>query len=519
MQQNLPKRQKANLSRLITAAALFVIQFVFLVYILFSFNLFALSVYTVFQIISAITAIRIIYNQSNPSYKIAWIILILAIPFLGLIMYLMWGRGRFPRRIKKHLTRLLTMTIPMYKQDNEAGDKLLAQYPSQQRVTNYLQRSGFPVYQNTRTEYYELGDTFFPAMLEELKKAQKFIFLEFFIIARGKMWNQTVQILKEKAQAGVEVRLLYDDMGCISTLPRNFQEEVQKSGIQVQVFNPVRPFLNNFYINYRNHQKICIIDGNVGMTGGVNLADEYINAVSAFGHWKDSGLLLEGDGVWSMTVMFLQMWEYALSGKQKQPEDFRKFMPENVSFASLAKGFVQPFCDGPLNNPNNPAELSYMQMINTAKRYIYLTTPYLVLDNEMVTALGLAAASGVDVRIITPGIPDKKYVYLSTQSFYGKLLKSGVKIYEYSPGFIHAKNVVSDDETAVVGTINLDFRSFYLHFENAVWMCGTDTVQKIKNDFLTTLEQCKQVDYETWAKRPLRQRFQQALLNVFSPML
>lgn len=519
MQRNLPKRQKANLNRLITAAALFVLQFIFLVYVLFSFNLFALSVYVIFQVISAITAIRIIYSQSNPSYKIAWIIMILAIPFLGLIMYLMWGRGRFPRRMKKHLTHLLTMTIPMYKQDTEAREKLLTQHPGQQRVTNYLHQSGFPVYQHTRTEYYDLGDSFFPALLHELKKAQKFIFLEFFILARGTMWEQTFEILKAKAKEGVEVRLLYDDMGCISTLPKHFEQKVRECGIQVQVFNPVLPILNNFYLNYRNHQKICVIDGKVGLTGGVNLADEYINKVEAFGHWKDSGLLLEGDGVWSLTVMFLQMWEYTLSGVAHPEENYQKYMPEPVSFATLSKGFVQPFCDGPLNNPNNPAEMTYMQMINNAKKYIYFTTPYLVLDNEMVTALGLAAASGVDVRIITPGIPDKKYVYLATQSFYGKLLAAGVRIYEYTPGFIHAKNVVSDDETAIVGTINMDFRSFYLHFENAVWLCGTDTVQKVKADFLQTLESCTEVHYENWAKRPLRQRFIQTILNAFSPML
>lgn len=519
---DLPRRRKASMVRIITALSVFMAQVAFLIYALYSLNVFALSAYIISQGISAVTAIRIVSNQTNPSYKIAWIVLILSIPFLGLIFYIMWGRGHNPKKNKKRIIALSSMTVPLYKRVHDIEEAILKEFPSQNRVTKYLLESGFPVYNNTETIYYSMGDEFFDALMEEIRKAERFIFLEFFIIAKGHMWTTLLETLKEKAESGVEVRLVYDDFGCISTLPKRYYLELRKYGIKTVVFNPIKPFINNFYMNYRNHQKICIIDGNVALTGGVNIADEYINKVKAFGKWKDSGILLRGEGVWSLTVMFLQVWDYAAASSYPSDCDYYKFKPtitaNNLNIAQC-KGYVQPFCDGPLNNPHNPAEFSYMQIINNARRYIYITTPYLVLDNEMVTALRLAALSGIDVRIITPGIPDKKYVFAVTRTFYGVLLRAGVKIYEYAPGFIHSKNVVCDDETAIVGTINMDFRSFYLHFENGVFMCGTDTVFDIKKDFLETLDACREITYRDWSKRPLYYRFIQAILNVFAPML
>lgn len=514
---DLPKRKKASFFRLFTAALLFLAQLAFLIYALYSLNVFALSVYIVFQAISALTAIGIVSNQSNPSYKIAWIVLILSVPFLGLLFYIMWGSGRNPRGTKRRIYSLKSMTVPLYKRDQDIEKDILSEYPAQTRVTRFLTESGFPIYKNTETKYFPLGDSFFEALLEEIRKARKFIFLEFFIIAKGLMWDILLAALKEKVKEGVDVRLIYDDFGCISTLPKKYYLALRELGIKTVVFNPIIPVINNFYVNYRNHQKICVIDGDVAFTGGANIADEYINVVEAFGHWKDSGILLRGEGVWSLTVTFLQVWAYAAAKSYPTEDDFFDYGPQKLSKKS--KGFVQPFSDGPLNNPNNPAEFTYMQMINTAREYIYLTTPYLVLDNEMVTALRLAAQSGVDVKIMTPGIPDKKYVFAVTRAFYGVLLEAGVKIYEYSPGFIHSKNVVSDDVSAIVGTINMDFRSFYLHFENGVWLCGNDSVMDIKDDFVQTLDVCKEITYEQWKNRPLKNRIIQAFLHVFSPML
>ncbi len=517
-----PKRRKANTVRLITIVLIFVMQACFLVASLYFLNIFAISFYILFQALGTINAIRVMATDQNPSYKIAWISMILAIPFLGLVFYGIWGGARNPKRIKKIVPLLEETQIPSHENGNTVFDVLAKQYPSQAQVSQFLSLSGFPVYNRTKTEYYDLGDTFFPALLESVREAKKFILLEFFIISKGQMWDELYAALCERAAAGVEVRVLYDDLGSMTTLSRDFAPKMSRKNLEVAVFNPVKPLLANFHINYRNHQKICIIDGTIGYTGGVNVADEYINLVDAFGHWKDSGIKLEGDGVRSMTVMFLQMWEYAQrKGKNKEAIDIKDYFPaeDRLQAFAQATGFVQPVCDGPLDANNNLMEYLYIKMINSAQKYIYITTPYLVLDNEMVTALRIAALSGVDVRIMTPGVPDKKYVYALTRSFYGTLLKAGVRIFEYEPGFLHAKNVVSDDLTSLVGTVNMDFRSFYMHFENAVWTCGTPIIAELRDDFLQTQDLCREITYDAWKKRPWWYKVIQAVLNVFAPML
>ena len=513
-----PKRRKGSTVRLVTMILLFVMQACFLVLSLAYFNLFAFSFYILFQIIGAITAIRITATNQNPSYKIAWISLILAIPFLGVVFYSIWGGARNPRRIKRRVPILKKLPFPNHPGSEEAFQKLAKEYPFQAQTSRFLTNSGFPLYTDTQTTYYDLGDTFFPALLESIQKAEHFIFLEFFIISKGKMWDELYAALCERAAKGVEVRVLYDDLGSMTTLDKSFAQKYSRENLKIAVFNPVKPVLSHFHINYRNHQKICVIDGKIGYTGGVNVADEYINLVDAFGHWKDSGIKLEGPGVQSMTVMFLQMWNYGQRRQRKdQLDDLNQYFPH----FEVAKGggFVQPLCDGPLDAENRPMEYLYMHMINHARKYIYITTPYLVLDNEMATALCMAARSGVDVRIMTPGIPDKKYVYTLTRSFYGRLLQAGVRIFEYTPGFVHAKNVVCDDETALVGTVNMDFRSFYMHYENAVWTCGTPVIKDLYKDFTRTQEQCREITYEDWTKRPVWYKALQGFLSIFAPML
>ncbi len=517
-----PKRRKGNTVRLVTMIFLFILQACFLVFSLFYFNIFAISFYILFQLIGAITAIRVTATNQNPSYKIAWISLILAIPFLGVVFYSIWGGARNPRRIKRRVPILKKLPLPNHPGSEAAFQKLSEEYPFQAQTSRFLSNSGFPLYADTQTTYYDLGDAFFPALLESIRKAEHFIFLEFFIISKGKMWDELYTALCEREQAGVEVRVLYDDLGSMTTLDKSFPGKYSKQNLKIAVFNPVKPVLSHFHINYRNHQKICIIDGKVGYTGGVNIADEYINLVDAFGHWKDSGVKLEGPGVQSMTVMFLQMWNYGQRTQKKdQLDNLSKYFPhfDVLDTKKDVLGFVQPLCDGPLDADNRPMEYLYMHMINHARKYIYITTPYLVLDNEMATALCMAARSGVDVRIMTPGIPDKKYVYTLTRSFYGRLLHAGVRIFEYEPGFIHAKNVVSDDETALVGTVNMDFRSFYMHYENAVWTCGTPIVRELYEDFTQTQKQCREITYEAWIKRPAWYKALQGILNIFAPML
>lgn len=518
-----PKRRKANMKRLIIAATIFVLQLALIIFGLYKMHGFFLTSYIIFQIIAGVVVIKILHNHKNPSYKIAWISVILLIPVLGLVFYIMWGRGRYPRSIKEQLPQISKMTIPLQKHNDETEIQFKSQFPSQERIMNYLRNAGFPIYSGTSVEYYAIGDEFFPQLIEDLKKAEKFIFIEFFIISEGQLWQEIYSVLKDKAQNGVEVRILYDDFGCITCLPKNFEKELMKNGIKTAAFNKIKPVVNNFYMNYRNHQKICVIDGNIGYTGGANIADEYINRVEAFGHWKDTGIKISGRGVWSLTVTFLQSWQYSTFDKKigYVNLDYSQYMPseEFCMQHSSAGGFVQPFSDGPLRTPTeNEAEFLYMQMINNAKRYIYITTPYLVPDNEMITALRMAAKSGVDVRIVTPGIPDKKIVNYVTNSYYGILLEAGIRIYEYLPGFIHAKNVVCDDETSVVGTVNMDFRSFYLHFENGIWICGNDVVNDVREDFLKVLEYSREIDYNEWKCRPLWKKVLQAILNLFAPL-
>jgi cardiolipin synthase len=330
------------------------------------------------------------------------------------------------------------------------------------------------------------------------------------------MWQTILNILEKKAAEGVDVRLIYDGFGCLTTLPHKYYEELQKKGIKCQVFNPFRPILNIIQ-NNRDHRKLCIIDGWVGFTGGINLADEYINQKARFGHWKDTAVMLKGEAVWNMTVMFLHMW--AVIGRSEESIDYEAYFPHRYHEGEFeSDGFVQPFCDTPLDE-EVVGEDVYLNIINKAKKYVYICTPYLIIDNEMMTALCLAAKSGVDVRIMTPGIPDKKLVFILTQSYYRQLLEAGVKIYEYQPGFLHAKSFVSDDEIGVVGTINLDYRSLYLHFEDGVWIYRNRVIQDIKDDFIQTMEYCRQIEPEFCLNRNIGLRIMQNIFRAFAPLM
>ena len=414
--------------------------------------------------LSVIAAMIILAGSMDPAYKIAWLLVILPFPVFGGIFYLLIGGGRIPNRVTKRMKRIAEQTAENLKSDFKADD-LLPMGEDAASQARYLEKYACcPAYTNTETEYFALGDLAFPRMLEELKKAKHYIFLEYFIIQPGVFWDSILEILEEKAAQGVEVRLIYDDMGCMFTLPRDYNEQMAARGIQCRVFNRFVPVMS-LRLNNRDHRKLMIIDGEVGFTGGINLADEYINRRERYGHWKDSVILLEGDAVWSMTVMFLSMWDHCCGWE----EEFYHFRPA-PSPARPWTGYVQPYTDTPLDQ-EAVGQSVYLNMIAKARKYIYITTPYLVIDVATNTALCNAAKSGVDVRIITPHIPDKRYVFEVTRAHYPPLLRAGVRIYEYTPGFIHAKNFVVDDRFAVVGTINLDYRSLFLHFEDTLRVC------------------------------------------------
>lgn len=350
--------------------------------------------------------------------------------------------------------------------------------------------------------------------MEELKKAKHFIFLEYFIIEEGIMWNTILDILKQKAKEGIDVRVIYDDVGCVMKLPYKYGKQLEKYNIKCRVFNPFVPLFTN-RLNNRDHRKIAIIDGYVGFMGGINLADEYINAYEKYGHWKDASILIKGEAVFNLTVMFLSMWDFINNSE----DDYLKYKPENfTSERYLTNGYVQPFDDSPL--VNEPiGETVYLNLINKAKKYIYINTPYLIIDNEMATALKIAAKSGIDVRIVTPHIPDKWFVHAVTRSYYHSFIKDNIKIYEYSPGFMHSKTFVVDDEYAVIGSINLDFRSLYLHFECGAWLYKTDSVLKLKEDFLNTLDLCQQINISDCENIKWPVKFGRLVLRLFSPLL
>lgn len=467
------------------------------------------------EIISVFAILWLVSKDINPAYKLAWTILILAVPVAGAVIYFLFGKSRIARGVQKKLDLCAADSAKYLREQPKVRCDLENMDIEAGRQSQYIRDyAGFPVYQKTTTRYYHVGEELYRAMKEELQKAEHFIFLEYFIIDDGEMWQGILDILEEKARLGLDVRLIYDDVGCVSTLPANFDIQLRKRGIKCEVFNPFLPVLSVF-LNNRDHRKIMVIDGYTSFTGGINLADEYINRKERFGYWKDTGIMLKGEASWSFTVMFLQMWS-VLSGQVPVYEEYRPHTWHQEEFED--DGFVQPYGDTPLDH-ETVGENVYLNLINRARKYVYIFTPYLITDNEMMTALRLAAKSGVDVRIVTPGIPDKKMVFLLTRSYYKTLLESGVRIYEYRPGFLHAKSFVCDDEIATIGTINMDYRSLYLHFECGVWLYRAEAVLQIKEDALALFPQCTEITLDFCRNQNAAVRMLQSILRLFAPLL
>lgn len=464
------------------------------------------------NLISLFVVLYIINRNSNPTIKLAWVVPILTIPLFGGIIYLMFGGKAPTRKMRRKLEQSSEQLQPLIDDNSALTEKIFEDDPHAGGQIRYLNRHGFSVYQNTESRYFELGDTLLPVLLEELEKAKKFIFIEFFIVAEGKMWNSILEILKRKATEGVDVRIIYDDVGSITQLPYGYDRELEKTGVHCMAFNTFKPVLS-IVMNNRDHRKILVIDGNVGFTGGVNLADEYINQKLRFGHWKDNAVMLRGEGVWNLTMLFLEMW----NAFRPTDENFEQFKPHfTADELPQSDGYVLPYGDSPLED-EVLAENVYLNIINYAKHYLYIFTPYLIIDNETITSLRLAAKRGVDVRIITPAIPDKKNIFHLTRSHYEVLIESGIKIFEYTPGFMHAKSFVCDDEFAVVGTINLDYRSLYLHFECAALFYKSSIISEVKADFLKT--QAVSAPAKIMQKPvTLFRGFYYAILRLFSPL-
>ncbi len=472
--------------------------------------------YSVTTVFAVILVCRIVSKHNNPSYKIAWIILILTVPPFGGAMYLLFSGNQITARHRKKLAGMFNVMSILpegYEFDNnEHFDSEVSK-----RQSDYITATAScPPYSGTDTTYFPVGEKMFPVMLEKLKGAKEFIFLEYFIIDKGEMWDAIHEVLVKKAAEGVDVRIIYDDMGCINHLDTGFNRYLHKEGIKCHVFNRFIPVLSA-RLNNRNHRKICVIDGKTAFTGGINIADEYINVASRFGYWKDNAVMLEGKAVYSLTLMFLSMWESLEGASHDREDDLEMYFPDDIPVSDKSCGIVQPYTDNPLDD-EPVGEAIYLNMIYSATRYVWITTPYLIIDHNMEQALCNAAKSGIDVRIIVPGIPDKKFVYEATRSNYAALLESGVKLYEYTPGFLHAKTFIVDDKYATVGTVNLDFRSLYLHFECGVWFCDSPVINDIKEDFEemfavsheVTEEDCK----ANFIKRAIR-----SVMDLMAPLI
>lgn len=456
--------------------------------------------------------IRIIASDDNPDYKVPWLLFVLIIPVAGFMLYFMFYSRKLQKKFIKRLDNLKSQTY--VQDDSELFSSLQEENPAAAAQARMLCKvAETHLFTNTKQEYFPLGEDMFQRMLTDLENAEKFIYMEYFIIEEGKFWNSILDILKRKAADGVEVKVLYDDIGCMMTLPGNYHKILKEYGIEATPFSRLRGNADSEF-NNRSHRKITVIDGKVGYTGGVNIADEYINEIVKFGHWKDTGLRLEGEAVWELTKLFLVDFGINIKKQEETREDLYP-RQENIT----ADGYMIPFGDGPHPIYEHRVGKSVIQnMLSSATRYAWMTSPYLIIDNDLCTDLENAALRGVDVRIIVPHIPDKKLIFNMTQSFYHRLMAAGVKIYEYEPGFVHAKSYLTDDTCAMIGTINLDYRSLVHHFENGVWMYQCDAVRALKADIEDMFGKCIEVTPDM-LKTNIVQRFIRAVVRIFAPML
>ena len=511
------KKGKQGILRMIFSRSgvilvLLAIQVLFLFSIFHWFEAFLPHIYGGVVIFTVFMVLYLLNSSMDPTAKITWLVVVMLLPVSGALLFLYTQKNIGHRALQKRYAELNTETSHTLQQSEKTEQALKQADRGVAALASYVRSSGcYPVYEHTAVTYFPLGEDKFREMLVQLKQAKRFIFLEYFIVDEGEMWGKILQILAQKVKEGVEVRMLYDGTCELSTLPHDYPKRLQELGIKCKMFAPIKPFVSTHY-NYRDHRKILVIDGEIAFNGGVNLADEYINAFEKHGHWKDTAVMVKGEAARSFTRMFLHMWYL----DEKTP-DFDTFL--NVPIAPQpANGFVMPYGDCPLDK-DKVGEQVYIDMLNRAQDYVHIMTPYLILDGELENGLKYAAERGVDVRIILPGVPDKNIPFALALTHYRSLLESGVKIYEYTPGFVHAKVFVCDSREAVVGTINLDYRSLYHHFECATYLWGVDCISQIENDFEQTQHKCREVTLDQLAKEPFKRRVLGFIAKVAAPLL
>lgn len=510
------KHRKGILNLIFSRLIFFVLLIIFQLMLFGSLYIFMsekIPYFITFQTVFSMGMVFYLFRcDMDSTAKLTWLSIITLFPVPGTFLLWYTHQGFGQKATRAITTRLINETKDKLPQNNDILADSDVRNSGTADLHKYLSRTGcFPVYGNTEVTYFPLGEDKFKAMLEELEKAEKFIFMEYFIIEEGYMWGKILSVLRRKAQQGVDIRVMYDGMCEISNLSFDYSQRLEKLGIKSRAFSPIMPFISTHY-NYRDHRKILVIDGKVAFNGGVNLADEYINMKERFGHWKDTAVMLRGDAVQSFTLMFLQMWNIPV----KAPEWDRYL--DIPAHDIRSEGYVMPYADCPLDD-DKVGESVYMDILNRAKDHVHIMTPYLILDGELETALKFAAERGIDVKIILPGIPDKKAAYALAKTHYKTLLKSGVKIYEYTPGFVHAKVCVADGEKAVIGTINFDYRSLYHHYECATYMYKTACIGAIEEDFANTLEKCREVTVESIKNEKLYYKVVGSIMKIIAPLM
>lgn len=519
MEKEVSQKAKKGMSKVIYSRTgiiilLLLLQVGILAYAFLALSDYLFIIYGAFQVVGIVAIVYIINDGGTPEYRMTWMLCIVTLPIVGALFFMYVKTGIGTRYIGKRLIKLRGETAEYMEQDMEIIAQMKTSRVANTKLSYYLsEHLAMPTYSNTKVLYFPLGEDKYKSMLRELKKAEHFIFMEYFIVKEGIMWDSILEILEDKVQEGVEVRFMYDGMCSISMLPYDYPSKLRRRGIKCKMFNPIKPILSTLQ-NNRDHRKICVIDGKVGYTGGVNLGDEYINEEKRFGHWKDTAILLKGDAVQSLTVMFLQMWNV----NSKQPESYDRYMTPQTGGFNRKTGYVLPYGDSPFDNENVGSEV-YLHILNHAREYVHIMTPYLILDYDMMNTLIRVAKSGVEVIIIMPHIPDKQYAFDLAKTYYRELLEAGVQIHEYTPGFVHAKVFVSDDDTATVGTVNLDYRSLYLHFECGVFIYQNPAVHQAERDFQETLLKCHKVTLMEVQSRSLYTKIKGHLLRLLAPLM
>lgn len=467
-------------------------------------------------ILAVVILMYLVNSKMNSSFKLMWIIFILVAPVVGVSFYVYTKLQLGTRVIARRVDDILTEQAPLLRPRQDTVNQVFVESKQGAGLFKYLYEKGkYPVYQGASVKYFPLGEDKYQELICQLEQAKEFIFLEYFIIARGEMWDTILEILARKARQGVEVRLMYDGTCTLTLLPKNYPQTIEELGIKCKVFAPMKPFLET-HQNNRDHRKILVIDGHTAFTGGVNLADEYINKKERFGHWKDTAIMIQGEAVNSFTLMFLQLWNIdVLEG-----EAYEKYLRSGIMALPDMRngGYIAPYGDSPFDD-EEVGEKVYLDILNRAKDYVHIMTPYLVLDEQMIKTLQFTAQRGVEIKLILPHIPDKKYAYYLARTYYAELIQSGVEIYEYMPGFVHAKVFTSDDEKAVVGTINLDFRSLYLHFECAAYIWKNPVVYDVEQDFQNTLESCHRITMQDCREYNILAKAAGRILRFVAPLM